>query len=194
MSNSNTENARMSDLFYEQFAVAAKGKAREYFTVNKFDGLKSAWFAFENGVFVLTDRSTPDYKGGQWEFADLKEGGSFFIHLNKDKTFILTNPNYDQKYNVDGRVLGLIMCLMRYSHASFEYNGHNKKLSQEYAEYYHNTCDAFYSLADKLCGELEDEDGNIIKATDSDGNEIMVSDEEKKSISDMVNIVASYLD
>ena len=194
MSDSNTENAKMSDLFYEQFAIAATGKARDNFTANKFDGLKSAWNTFETGVFNITDRSAPDYKGGLWEFADLVDGGGFFIHLGKDKTFTLTNLNYDQKYNVDGRILGLIMCLMRYSHASFEYNPHNKKLSQEYAGYYHDTCDAFYSLAEKLCGELEDEDGNIIKATDSDGNEIIVSDEEQKGISDMVSIVCAYLD
>ena len=189
MSNSNdtTKKATMNDLFYNRFVKEVSQDEREGFLMSKFNGSIMDSLNFEQNLYGMTGKSCEVYNGGYWEFANVKDSKAFFIHLNKDKRFILNNLNYAQKYSVDGRVLGVVMCMMMYSHASFHFFNSKPDLAKVYAQHYHNLRDAFYSLVDAMAYGTQDDNGDYIQ-------DETVSEEVKQEIKDMASVVNAYLD
>lgn len=194
MGNLNILTANMSDLFYNQLVNVVSERDRNPFLASKFNGSTMDGIRFEGMISNASSKSCEGYRGGYWDFANLNDNGGFFMHLGEDERFIVSNNNYAQDYDVDGRIFGLMMSMIIYSHASFQFHESKPALSQKYAEYYHNLRDAFYGLVDKLAYPQKNDKGHLVTPQDSDGNDIIVSEEEKASILQMSSVIFSYLD
>ena len=186
-STENTKIATMNDLFYDRFVKEVTEDEREDFIMTKFNNSIINSLMFEQNVYGITNHSCKDYDGGYWEFANLNQNKGFFMHLNKEERFTLQNLNYQQAYSVDGRILGLIMCIMLYSQASFTFFKSKPDLSKLYSEHYHNLRGAFYSTVDSMAYGVPDENGDYVQ-DDS------VSEEIRAEIKEMASVVHSYLD
>ena len=192
MSNSNVRNpnvksATMNDLFYNRLIKEVSESERNDFLMSKFNNSIMDSLNFEQNLYGMTDHSCKDYNGGYWEFVNLNANKGFFIHLSEDKRFSLTNLNYQQEYSVDGRVLGVMMSIMLFSHASFAFSESKPSLAEQYAAYYHFLRDAFYSLVDAMAYGTQDDNGDYIQ-------DETVSEEVKQEIKDMASVVNAYLD
>lgn len=194
MSDSNISIASMSDVFYKQLVNVVSEKRRNPFLASKFNGSTMDGINFEGMISNASSKSCSDYNGGYWDFAELKDNDGFFMHLGEDERFIVSNNNYAKDYDVDGRIFGLMMSMIIYSHASFQFHESKPALSQKYAEYYHHLRNSFYGLVDKLAYPQEDDEGNIITPKDSEGNDIIVTEKEKADILQMSSVCYSYLD
>ena len=192
MTNSNVRNpivkiATMNDLFYDSLTKEVSENERGDFLMSKFNGSIMDSLNFEQNLYGMTSHSCKGYDGGYWEFVNLNTNRGFFIHLSKDKRFSLTNLNYQQEYSVDGRVLGVIMSMMLFSHASFTFFESKPELAKQYAEHYHLLRDAFYTVVDSMAYGVQDEDGEYIQ-------DETVSEEVKQEIKAMASVVNAYLD
>ena len=185
--HTNVKTATMNDVFYNHLIKEVTESERECFLLSKFDGSVVDGLNFEQNMYGITSHSCEGYDGGYWDFVNLKDSKGFFMHLSKDDRFKLSNQNYNQEYSVDGRVLGLIMTMMLFSHASFSFHESKPRLSQIYAEHYHQLRDAFYGAVDSLAYGVRDEYGEYIQNDN-------ISNEVKDEIKEMASVVHAYLD
>jgi hypothetical protein len=83
-------------------------------------------------IYGVTERLSPDYKGGYWLFHSLGNGG-FYMAPDSNKQFAVSCENQYQGV-LSADALGIVACLYAYSHLSFT---PNEALGRRYARHYH---------------------------------------------------------
>ena len=172
----------MSDYFLEKFAqVIVSINERNNFLHTKFENDIRAGLVFERAVSVNAGVMSEDYNGGYWEFATAKENSkAIFMYLDDEKGYVIHNQNTQRTSAVDGRILGLMSCMMSFSHGSFALAKDHPKASNIFTNHYHALRNAFYKCVDELAYNVEGK---------SDATE-----EQIEEIKAMSRIVTSYLD
>ena len=71
----------------------------------------------EPTLYSITERMSPDYRGGYWEFYELSNGGFYMAPAVTDRFNVNSQNGYNGKMSADA--FGVTVCLYAYSHLSF---------------------------------------------------------------------------
>jgi len=87
-------------------------------------------------VFNFASIVSADYKGGNWRYVDLSNGG-FYLELQSDERFLCRNHTTGAAHEVDAELFSLIVNEYACSHLSFELvsrnqTEHAEKISENY--------------------------------------------------------------
>jgi hypothetical protein len=74
-------------------------------------------FIFEPTLYSISERLSPDYRGGYWEFYTLSNGGFYMAPAVIDSFMVSSQNGYNGKMSADA--FGVTACLYAYSHLSF---------------------------------------------------------------------------
>jgi hypothetical protein len=105
----------------------------------------------EQTVYAFTDRFVESYRGADWDFFELSNGGFYMSPKIASPVNVVVDLNgYEGEVSADAA--GIIMCLYTYSHLAFEFPEEDR------------IAEAYHQLRDYACdhGEL----GAILSAID----------------------------
>lgn len=86
----------------------------------------------EQKLYRWADRLLPEYKGSYWDMLRIDGGGFYMVPTSQERWKVFVEGNgYSGEVSADAT--GVILCLMLYSHLSFEAEG---QLQQALSELY----------------------------------------------------------
>ncbi|MGX6610639.1 antirestriction protein [Enterobacter kobei] len=75
------------------------------------------WITLEPRIFAWMGRLCTDYHGGIWRFSTLSNGGAFMApESESDEKWTLFNSMNGNGAELTGEAVGIVACLMTYSH------------------------------------------------------------------------------
>ncbi|HDC4533781.1 antirestriction protein [Enterobacter asburiae] len=75
------------------------------------------WITLEPRIFAWMDRFCEDYRGGNWHFHTLSNGGAFMAPESEDdEKWTLFNNMNGNSARMSGEAAGIAVCLIEYSH------------------------------------------------------------------------------
>ncbi len=143
----NTKSTSSNRFFWDKF-IASKNVDLPELPQN---------YRSDNGAFLIdltkqqADRLVVSSDGifpDKWITAKTIDG-AIFAYPDVDNTFDLSNPmNYGSAKSIDAQTLGIIVSMMVYSIASFQFEPTNAQLSAVMGDNYHSLRNSFYGFLD----------------------------------------------
>lgn len=93
-------------------------------------------------VFMMTERLSPDYGGGYWQFYSLSNGGFYMAPDIDSPVAVYADNGFGGMMSADS--LGVTACLYAYSHLSFS----EDEFAQVCAQQYHLLREYMFALSE----------------------------------------------
>lgn len=81
----------------------------------------------ENRLYRWADQLLPQYKGSYWDMLRIDGGGFYMVPTSRERWKVFVEGNgYEGELSADAT--GVVLCLMLYSHLSFEAEGELQRM------------------------------------------------------------------